>query len=418
MPDNSQTRQSNKHHTDYDVVIVGGGLIGASLACALADQPLRIAVIEAIPFGAVSQPSFDDRSIALSLSSKRIFDAVGVWADIKNQATAIRHIHVSDRGRFGMTRLDSESQGVEALGYVVVSKILGAAFAKRLPAVSNVDLICPAQLKSVEIKQDEALLTVEHKDQLQNISARLIVAADGRESLVRQTLAIKATDLDYKQTAIIANIKTQKSHNNVAYERFTSSGPIAVLPLTDDRSAIVWTCDNEQVETVMALDDDAFLGAFQQKFGYRLGRLLKVGARHSYPLRLVHSKEQVRHRLALIGNAAHSLHPIAGQGFNLGLRDVATLAEILQHACAEKTDIGQLQLLQRYAGWRKRDHDRVVTFTDGLVRLFSNDFLPLSVSRNLGLLATDLVPPVKRLITKQAMGLSGKLPRLARGLGL
>ena len=418
MPEKSQTRQLDTNHIDYDVVIVGGGLIGASLACALADQPLKIAVIEAVPFGSSSQPSFDDRSIALSLGSKRIFDAIDIWADVKNQATAIRHIHVSDRGRFGMTRLDCEDQGVEALGYVVVSRELGVAFAKRLPSLSNVELICPAQLKSVEIKQEKALLTIEHQQQLKNISARLIVAADGRESLVRQSLGIKTTDWDYQQTAVIANIKTQKPHNNIAYERFTHSGPIAVLPLIDDRSAIVWTCENEQVEAIMGLDDDAFLNAFQKKFGYRLGRLLKAGARHAYPLRLVHSKEQVRHRLALIGNAAHSLHPIAGQGFNLGLRDVATLAEILQNACATNCDIGQIQVLQDYADWRKRDHTRVVAFTDGLVRLFSNDFLPLSIPRNLGLLATDLVPPVKRLITKQAMGLSGKLPRLARGLGL
>ncbi len=236
--------------------------------------------------------------------------------------------------------------------------------------------------------------------------------------MVRQSLAIKVTDWDYKQSAIIANITSQRAHQNVAYERFTNSGPIAVLPISEGRSSIVWTCANTDVDATMAMDDKTFIDAFQELFGYRLGKLEKVGARHAYPLRLVHAREQVRPRLALIGNAAHSLHPIAGQGFNLGLRDVATLAEVIQDAQRANSDIGQLESLNRYAHWRRRDHLRVVAFTDGLVRLFSTDFLPFTVARNVGLLAADLLPPFKRLISRQAMGLTGKLPRIARGLNL
>lgn len=410
--------QSISTQTDYDVVIIGGGLIGASFARAMAHMPLKIAIIESAPFQTASQPGFDDRSIALSLGSKRIFNTIGVWGDIKEHATAINKIHVSDQGRFGVTRLDHHEQGVEALGYVVVSRVMGGVLGQAVQQQKNVDLISPAQVSGVALTPQEACVTLSQNNVVRNISTRLIVAADGRESVVRNSLGIKTTDWDYGQTAVIANIKTQYAHNNVAYERFTNSGPVAVLPLTDERCAIVWTVNNADVDEVLSFDDAAFIAAFQKKFGNRLGKIIKAGERHAYPLRLVFAKKQVGPRLALIGNAAHSLHPIAGQGFNLGLRDVATLAEIIRNAQLNNQDIGQLSALNDYAAWRKRDHLRVVAFTDGLVRIFSNDFFPLSVSRNLGLLASDMLPAVKRVLTRQAMGLSGKLPRLARGLPL
>ncbi len=417
----SHTRQQLSE-TDYDVLVIGGGLIGASFACAMSTQGLRIGVLEAVSPGSASQPSFDDRSIALSLGSKRIFEAINIWPSLEDYATSINKIHVSDRGRFGVTRLDSLEQGVEALGYVVMSRDMGRALGERMSTLDNVDLISPSSVIGVDMPEktagDRVGITINHQGIKQKLSARLLIAADGRDSFVRQSLGIKTTDWDYQQTAVIANITSQYPHHHVAYERFTDSGPIAVLPISAGRCAIVWTCANNEVEAIMALDDDAFISAFQQKFGQRLGRFLKVGVRQAYPLRLVHAREQVRPRLALIGNAAHSLHPIAGQGFNLGLRDVATLAEIISTAQAQKRDIGDLAVLNDYAKWRKRDHLRVVAFTDGLVRTFSNNFLPLAIARNAGLIASDLIPPVKRLLSRQAMGLTGKLPRLARGLGL
>ena len=288
--------------------------------------------------------------------------------------------------------------------------------------LDNVDIISPSRVTGVDVPEktagDRAGVTINHQGIEKKLSARLLVAADGRDSFVRQSLGIKTTDWDYKQTAVIANITSQYPHHHVAYERFTDSGPIAVLPISAGRCAIVWTCANDEVEAIMALDDDAFISAFQQKFGQRLGKFLKVGVRQAYPLRLVHAREQVRPRLALIGNAAHSLHPIAGQGFNLGLRDVATLAEIISTARAQKQDRVDRAVLNDYAIWRKRDHLRVVAFTDGLVLTFSNNFLPITIARNAGLIASDLMPPVNRLLSRQAMGLSGKLPRLARGLEL
>jgi 2-octaprenyl-6-methoxyphenol hydroxylase len=360
------------------------------------------------------------------LGSKRIFDAINIWPLIQHVATPINKIHVSDRGHFGVTRLGCIEQGVEALGYVVMSRAMGQALGGYMSRSANIELICPAKVVDIRLPQpfsqqqdgEMAQVTVKHQNTTRKIAARLVVAADGRDSLVRQSLGIKTTDWDYKQTAVIANITSQRAHHNVAYERFTSSGPIAVLPLSEGRSSIVWTRANTDAECTMSLDDKTFIDVFQKLFGQRLGKLLNVGVRHAYPLRLVHAHEQVRPRFALIGNAAHSLHPIAGQGFNLGLRDVATLAEVINDAQRANYDIGQLNNLNRYAAWRKRDHFRVVAFTDGLVRLFSTDFLPFTIARNVGLIASDLLPPFKRLISRQAMGLTGKLPRIARGLNL
>lgn len=411
---------------DYDVLVIGGGLIGASFACAMAGQALRIGVIEAVPFHSDSQPSFDDRSIALSLGSKRIFEAINLWPFIEDKATAIDKIHVSDRGHFGVTRLDSVEQGVEALGYVVMSKDMGQGLGEVMSQLPNIEMICPAKVTQIKMPDEsgpdsaysKAQVTILCQGKTKQLTARLLIAADGRESIVRTSLGIKTTDWDYGQTAIIANMGSQRPHQHVAYERFTKNGPIAVLPLSEDRCAIVWTCANDHVEATMALDDASFIEQFQSQFGRRLGKFTKVGVRHAYPLRMVQAREQVRPHLALIGNAAHSLHPIAGQGFNLGLRDVATLAEIIHDAQKNNQDLGQLEVLQDYAAWRKQDHSRVIAFTDGLVRIFSNDFLPVSISRNIGLISSDLISPVKRLLSRQAMGLTGKLPRLARGLRL
>jgi len=410
---------------DYDVVIVGGGLVGASLCCALGELPLRVAMIEAVPLAAESQPSFDERTLALAYGSKRIFDALGVWSGIESRgAWPIRQIHVSDRGYPGLTRLDSKAAAVEALGYVVASRVIGAALMERLAHVGRLELLCPAELTGLEIRAEQARLTVQSGDGVRRISTRLVVGADGGHSVVRELMGIATRDHDYHQTAIVSNITTQRFHGHTAYERFTSSGPLAVLPAScegdtgaaQNRCALVWTVRSTDAEAILALPDAVFLARLQQRFGTRLGRILHAGRRHAYPLSLRQAREHVRPRLALVGNAAHTLHPVAGQGFNLGLRDVAALAQVLAEADGE--DPGCMAVLGTYAGWRTRDHRRVITFTDSLVRLFSNRFLPLAVARNLGLVAADLLPPVKQSLTRRAMGMAGRLPRLARGLPL
>ena len=409
---------TNQNQNDFDVLIVGGGMVGASLAIALRDQPLRIGIIEAVAWQVEDKPGYDDRSIALAWGSRRIFESMGVWQQMTPDATAIKTIHVSDRGHFGFTRLDASQQQVEALGYVITARAIGKVLTQQLAGQANVTLISPATITNIDFNNTCTTVIVEKEGQAEQYTSRLLVGADGVQSSVREILSVKTTTNDYGQTAIIANLTTEKPHNHTAFERFTNTGPMALLPLGHDRCALVWTVEKEQVEEVMSLDDDAFLQAVQKRFGYRLGKLLKVGKRDAYPLRLVRAQEQVRERLALIGNAAHTLHPVAGQGFNLGLRDVATLAQVIAEAKYMEKDIGNLSILNHYAEWRISDHNRVINFTDNLVKLFSNDFLPLSFARNVGLLAADVLPPVKKALLRRTMGLSGHLPRLARGLAL
>ena len=406
--------------TDYDLIIVGGGMVGASLAISLAGQPLRIALIEAAPLRTDAGPAnYDDRAIALSFGSRRIFDAMGLWGDIAPQATAIEHIHVSDQGRFGFTRLHAQQEKVAALGYVVTARQLGAVLMDRLQSCENLTVMSPATLSDLKLGDDHATAVIHHDNgKTQALTCRLLVAADGGNSPVRNLLDIHTTAHDYGQTAIIANITPQKAHGHVAYERFTRHGPLALLPMADNRCSLVWTRTPQDAQRLLDENDADFLNELQSCFGNRLGRFTRVGKRHSYPLQLIRAEEQVRQRLALIGNAAHTLHPIAGQGFNLGLRDVAALAQCIVDTQHNNDDIGALSVLEQYAHWRQRDHRQVIGFTNSLVRTFSNDFPPLACARNLGLIATDVLPPVKHLLARHAMGLAGRLPRLARGLPL
>lgn len=406
----------------YDILIVGGGLVGASLACALAgaglQPPLRIGVIEAAPFGSRSQASFDDRAIALAAGSRRIFEGMGLWADIAPAATPIERIHVSDRGRFGFTRLDRREEGVPALGYVALSRELGQVLAARVQQFDSLELITPAEVSAIDNAGTMVRVRLRHEDAAAEVTADLVVAADGARSRVRESLGIAATEWDYRQTAVITNIRTARPHHQVAYERFTDQGPLALLPMSEGRCSVVWTLPSAQVDEIMALDDAGFLARLQARFGYRLGHFERVGRRDAYPLRLVRAQESIRPRLALIGNAAHTLHPIAGQGFNLGLRDVAALAEVICDARRAGRDIGAAVVLQRYADWRRADHRRVIAFTDGLTRLFTQPLAPVALLRDAGMLAMDLCPPAKRLFGRLTMGRGGRLPRLARGVGL
>ncbi len=403
---------------DSDVLIVGGGLVGASLGFALGRAGLRVAVVEAHAFRVDQQPNYDERSIALAQGSQRIFAGLGLWQKLADQVCPIHTIHVSDRGRFGFTRLRREEEGVPALGYVASARVLGNTLIGELRQLPSVQLLAPAQLLDFQVNGSDVDARLELGGERVAHRTRLLVAADGAHSSVRERLSIATRQWEYGQTAVIANVTPECEHHNVAYERFTDSGPMALLPMLGNHCALVWTVRSQQAEEVMGLNDAEFLQRLQQRFGYRLGRFTKVGARHAYRLQLVRARESIRPRLALIGNALHTLHPVAGQGFNLGLRDVAALAEVIIDAQRSGVDIGAAAVLQQYADWRRADQRRVVAFTDSMVRIFSQPLPPVAWLRDAGMLALDLCPPAKRWFGRMTMGRSGRLPRLARGLEL
>ena len=411
--------------TKYDVAIVGGGLVGISLAYALGQlkPQLKVVLIEAYDYASLPPPGFDSRTVALSYSSRQIFDALNLWSGVADQACPISTIHISDRGHPGMTRLTADEQNVTALGYVIENRVLGECLFQHLSDVPGLSLLTNTRVNALTFNESSAVLEVATGTQSQTLHAALVIAADGSDSFVRQHLAINQRHWDYHQSAVIANIAVDRSHQNIAYERFTQSGPMALLPLpafAEDkhRYGLVWTVPEKEVATVMQMDDETFAKELEKRFAQRMGKVTRVGKRADYPLGLTMISEHVRHRLAFIGNAAHTMHPVAGQGFNLGLRDVAAIVEVIKTALQQDEDIGALSTLQRYANWRSQDHKTTVMFTDALVRVFSNNFTPLVVARNLGLMAIDMFAPLRKRLTRHAMGYLGKASLLARGLGL
>ncbi len=399
--------------TRYDIAVAGGGMIGSSLALAAAPLGLKIAVVEAIPRESVQQPSFDDRSTALARSTQRMFEAMGLWDQVASASTPIKSIHVSDQGRFGFSHIDAEEQGVEALGHVVINRVLGAVLQQALEEESNVDVICPARIVGVELGNDQAVASVEgHGGETSEIACNLLVAADGARSSVREMMGIAATHDMYGQRAVIGNLLTELPVANRAFERFTEQGPLAMLPISEGRTAFVWTVAEHDADRVMALDDESFLAELQQAFGNRLGRLSRVGKRACYPLVLSKAERITATRSVLIGNSAHGLHPVSAQGFNLGMRDVAALCDCL-------ADHGEdPDMLRHYAEWRQSDQAKLVRFTDSLVKLFGSSRRPLRTLRNIGMIGFDLIPGVRSVFAKHTMGLAGRLPRLSRGVPL
>ena len=403
----------------HDIAIVGGGLVGASLAVALRDTPYRIALIEAFAPDSAAQPSFDERTTALGNASRRIFESIGVWHDMQAAAAPITRIHVSDAGRFGFARLAAEPLGVEALGYVVPNRVLGRALWAGLGGAPRVEPLLPARVESIDVTPDEAVLQVATADGPRTVRARLVIAADGTASLVRAAAGISVQTDSYGQHAIVASLRTDQADEGIAYERFTTAGPMALLPIIAPAPGhwrtLVWAAPPEAAQRLMTLPAAQFMAEWQQAFGWRAGRALQLGSRAEYPLALVRSGHPVAPRVLLLGNASQSQHPVAGQGFNLGLRDAALLAEQL---AAHDGDPGDPALLARFAADRDADRRGVVTFTDSLVRVFSDERGFIARLRDVGLLAFDLLPPAKQALSRVSLGFGQRTPRLARGLGL
>ncbi len=396
-----------------DIAIVGGGLAGASLAIALAPLAYNIKVIEAVAFKASEQPSYDDRTLAMSHSSCRILSAIGLWDDLEEHATAIRKIFVSELNRPGLVILDAAEMNLSEFGHVVEARRFGAAVTAQLEQTENIEVISPAKVVGIDNGEDSVTLNLQSDNGDQELIAGLVVAADGANSFIRSHLQIPTETRDYNQTAVICNITPEIEHQGRAYECLTETGPFAVLPHTGIRCGLVWSVASGEAQALLELDEATFLRRAEERFGDHLGAFLKAGKRTAYPLKLVRAKEDVRERLLVLGNAAHAIHPVGAQGFNLALRDVAVLAEIL--ADDGGSDPGQSFLLNQYSRWRKQDQRGTIAASDGITRLFSHPSMLAAGLRTGGLIAHALLPSLRRKTAIQAMGYRGRVPRLALG---
>jgi 2-octaprenyl-6-methoxyphenol hydroxylase len=408
-----------------DVLVAGGGLIGLTLARALGAAGLRVAAIDREPPASAAADEFDGRASAIAWGSSQVLASLGLWERLAAQAQPICDIRVSDGESPLFLHYDHRASGISRdgkpapLGYIVENRFIRRALHAAIAETPGVQLVAPAEL--IALTRHSACVEAKLSDG-RRFRAPLAVACDGRESPLRAAAGISVVRWRYKQTGIVASIAHEYPHDGVAHEHFLPAGPFAVLPLPDSggehRSSIVWTERADLAPAMLALSDDEFSAEIQHRFGDSLGRLRLAGPRWSYPLGLLHAERYAVHRLALAGDAAHAIHPIAGQGLNLGLRDVAALAECVVDAARLGLDIGVGESLQRYERWRRVDNLILATATDGLNRLFSNDIGPMRLARDLGLSAVDRLPPLKRLFMHHAMGMIGDLPRLVRGEAL
>ena len=398
-----------------DVVVVGGGLVGSVLALALASGGAEVIVVDRLSPTAQTDAGFDGRASAIALAPKRMLERIGLWNRLASDATPILDIRVSDGDSRLFLHYDSRDVGTPALGYMVENRHIRAALFDALASESLVRLLAPAEVLGLETAGAGARVTLADGRVL---AAPLVVGADGRGSRIRTLAGIDVTGWSYPQTGIVCTVAHERPHHNVAHEHFLPAGPFAILPISGNRSSLVWTERADRAPAVLALPEAEFLAELQRRFGDFLGTLERVGPTWSYPLELHLADSATAPRLALVGDAAHGLHPIAGQGFNLGLRDVAALAESVVDTLRLGLDAGHAHVLDAYGGWRRFDTVLMLSLTDALNRLFSNDVAPLRIARDLGLAAVNQAGPLKRLFMRHAMGVAGELPRLLKGEAL
>jgi len=389
------------------VLIIGGGLVGASLAIALDAAGIDAVMVEAAAPRIGDQPSYDERNLALARATVNGLAAIGVWKHAAAQATPIRHIHVTRAGEFGSVRMDAVQQGVDALGWTLPARELGAALLRRLDECTRLKRLAPAKLEALAPLADGWRARIRTADGVTEIDTPLLVGADGTTSFVRERVGIAADRHDYQQTLFVCTVTPERDHANRAYERFADDGPIALLPLANRRCGLVLTVPREEADEVAALDDDAFIALAQQRFGWRLGRLSRPGKRHPYAIQRIAAGELVAPRAVLVGNAAQTVHPIGAQGFNLGLRDALTLAELVAGA----TDPGNETLLANYAARRAPDREGTMAMSHGLVQLACLQQPLLGPLRSMAMFAFDRVPPLQRLLARRGMGFRGEPPR-------
>lgn len=399
---------------EYDIIVMGGGMVGATFACALGDRPIRIAVIE--PFEAPRRwedAGFANRVSAVTRATEMTFRAVGAWDGMAaRQVQPYQQMHVWDATGGGVIHFDAAELGEPNLGYIIENRVILAALLDRLHEFENIDLLCPAEVVELDLDAEPHVTLADGR----TLSAPLVVGADGSQSRVRSEAGIETTGWGYDQSAVVATVKTSKHHGDTAWQRFMPTGPLAFLPLPQGYSSIVWSTRPDEAERLAGLDDSAFLDELQSAFGESLGRMQWSGPRGVFPLMLQHADSYVKPGVALIGNAAHTIHPLAGQGLNLGVSDAAALAEVLVEAGPSR--FGDPLVLRRYERWRKADNVAMMGSMDVFKRLFGNEQPVLRWLRNEGLRLTNSAGPVKNFFVRRAMGLSGDLPRLSRGAPL
>ncbi|WP_430387833.1 2-octaprenyl-6-methoxyphenyl hydroxylase [Dyella sp. 20L07] len=393
--------------TRQPVLIVGGGLVGASLAIALDAAGIDAVMVEAAAPRIGEQPSYDERNLALARATVNGLTAIGVWPHAAAQATPVQHIHVTRAGEFGSVQLDAAKHGVDALGWTLPARELGAALLRRLDECTRLRRLAPARLEALEPTANGWRARVVTADGPVDIDTPLLVGADGTTSFVRERLGIGTQRHDYQQTLFVCTVTPERDHAQRAYERFADDGPVAMLPLAGKRCGLILTVPREEAEAVAALDDEAFIALAQQRFGWRLGRLSRPGRRHPYPIQRVAANALVAPRAVLVGNAAQTIHPIGAQGFNLGLRDALTLAELITGV----DDPGAEDLLTRYAERRAPDRDGTMAMSHGLIQLACLPQPLLAPLRSLAMFAFDRVPPLQRLLARRGMGFRGEPPR-------
>lgn len=396
---------------DYDLVIVGGGLVGLTLACALKNAGMQIAVIEAKPESAAIARG---QAYHVNLMSSQIFEGIGVWQTMLPNVNPIEQIHLSDADFSQVVRFGPLDLKLPALGHVAEHRVVLSALEESLRSASNVTRLCPVEVVHWTNEPDGAILDVVRAGERSQIRARLVVAADGRRSHLRQDAGIQTMGWQYWQSCVVAFIQPERSHQNIAYERFWPSGPFAILPLPQNLCRIVWTAPTAEAQAILAMDDAEFLAALKQRYGEQMGDLTLVGSRSLFPVYLMHSRQYTLPRLALLGDAAHCCHPVGGQGVNLGIRDAGVLAEVLEAAYRDGADIGDRCLLQRYERRRKYENLVILSFTDILDRLFSTTFLPVVLLRRVGLLGLRVLRPLKLIALRLMTGLLGYVPLVAR----
>lgn len=386
------------------IIIAGGGMAGATLALAisrLSQGALPVTLIETRAPGSVLHPGYDSRAIALASGTCQQLDAIGLWSSLRDYATPIAHVHVSDRGHMGLVSLDAQDYALSALGHVIELKEAGHRLFMQLRQAKGVTLRCPSTVTNVVRSQQQVMVTLQDGEQL---AGELLVAANGTGSHLAAACGIRWRTEAYQQLAVTANVSTQLPHQHRAFERFTSTGPLALLPMTQGRCSLVWCHSLAEKTQVDSWSDSLFLSRLQHTFGWRLGKFTQLGQRESYPLVLQTALQTTHHRLVLVGNAAQTLHPIAGQGFNLALRDVMTLAETLVGAYRQQQDTGSIAVLHRYRQRRQSDRQTTTALTDGLTRLFASHYTPLVMARNLGLMAMDNLSLIRHLLAGRALG--------------